>query len=254
MYRNSENRILRELALIALAVAFGLKLYPAFFGMLLLYDKQYFRAIRTAIYGLLLFFLPFLAFHEGFSGISLFFETLFSWNGGYSIEIYGLEFAGFSGKQIVNSFILIARHFFEFEITGLETIDTVATMCARVMAVVALVCGFFTKKEWARLVCCCLGFMLLQRQVMYTTSYLLIPLMVMIRDERKVNKENAVAFGALMLALMLLPMWGESIYTEYLPFARIQIALLTLFVYMIIMAVRKIKKGKETHSCDVRTA
>lgn len=41
LYRNSEKPLLRELACLALAIAAGFKLYPAFLGVLLLRDKNY---------------------------------------------------------------------------------------------------------------------------------------------------------------------------------------------------------------------
>lgn len=66
----SENRIIRELSYIALACAAGLKVYPVLFGILLLKDKQWSAAVRTIVYGGLVFFLPFLFFTGGFSNIS----------------------------------------------------------------------------------------------------------------------------------------------------------------------------------------
>ncbi|MGN1421157.1 MAG: glycosyltransferase family 87 protein [Eubacterium sp.] len=58
-YYNSENKKLRELALICLACAATMKLYPAVFGLLLLADKRYKEAVRAVIYGVLLFVVPF---------------------------------------------------------------------------------------------------------------------------------------------------------------------------------------------------
>lgn len=67
-YKN-EKAWVRELSYIALAIAFALKCYPALFGVLLLYDKRYIDALKTAAYGLIFFFLPFLFFHGGFDNI-----------------------------------------------------------------------------------------------------------------------------------------------------------------------------------------
>jgi len=73
--RKSENKIVRELSYIALALAAGLKLYPAVFGILLIRDKNIKGAVRTVIYGILAFFLPFV-FFEGVEGIKIFFSIL----------------------------------------------------------------------------------------------------------------------------------------------------------------------------------
>ena len=54
----SENRMHRELGLICLAAAFGLKLYPALFGWVLIADKRYREAARCAVYGVLFLLIP----------------------------------------------------------------------------------------------------------------------------------------------------------------------------------------------------
>lgn len=58
-YRNSESKVLREISYICLALAAGLKLYPALFGLLLLFDKKYKQAVRLIIYGILAVVIPF---------------------------------------------------------------------------------------------------------------------------------------------------------------------------------------------------
>lgn len=62
LWKDSENRILRELSFFSLAGAAGLKIYPAVFGLLLVREKRYKEAVRLMIYGLISFFLPFLCF------------------------------------------------------------------------------------------------------------------------------------------------------------------------------------------------
>lgn len=70
-----ESKIVRESAFIALAMSAGIKIFPAIFGMLLIYEKRYLEAFRLVIYGLLFFFLPFLFFEGGFYNIILFFNN-----------------------------------------------------------------------------------------------------------------------------------------------------------------------------------
>ena len=76
-YYNSENKILKELALISLAVAVAFKITPAFLGILLLYNKQFKDAIRTVIYGIIIVFGPFIFLHGGFLNIPLMFNNIF---------------------------------------------------------------------------------------------------------------------------------------------------------------------------------
>ena len=71
----SENKVKKELALLALAASFGFKLYPAIFGILLLKNKDFYGAFRAALYGILLTILP-LLFFGGFEGVSNWFDVL----------------------------------------------------------------------------------------------------------------------------------------------------------------------------------
>lgn len=76
IWHNSENKIKRELALIFIAVAAGLKIYPAFFGLLYLKEKRWKEALRLVIYGIILFFIPFI-YCGGFYSMKLFFNNIF---------------------------------------------------------------------------------------------------------------------------------------------------------------------------------
>ena len=62
-FYNSPNKILKELALISLAAAACMKIYPALFGYLLIKDKKWKEAGRCILYGMLLFVLPFFYFN-----------------------------------------------------------------------------------------------------------------------------------------------------------------------------------------------
>ena len=58
MYHRSKRAWVRELALVALAVAAGLKIYPAFLGAMLLRNRDFKAAIRTVFYGIAALVLP----------------------------------------------------------------------------------------------------------------------------------------------------------------------------------------------------
>lgn len=57
-FRNSDSKVVRELSYIALALAAGLKLYPAIFGVLLLFDKKFKDAGKLIAYGILSVVVP----------------------------------------------------------------------------------------------------------------------------------------------------------------------------------------------------
>ena len=66
--RDDETPWKREAALLLLAIAASIKIYPCVFGLLYLLEKRYREALRLIIYGVLLFLIPFLWFGglEGF--------------------------------------------------------------------------------------------------------------------------------------------------------------------------------------------
>lgn len=73
--RDSERPLLRELALVLIAVAAGLKFYPAFLGLLYLQEKRWKEAARLIVYGAVCVFVPF-AFYGGLDGLRLLLSNL----------------------------------------------------------------------------------------------------------------------------------------------------------------------------------
>lgn len=68
MVKDHQNKFVREMALISVAIAAGFKIYPALFGLIWLEEKRYKEAARLLIYGLAAFFIPF-AFFGGIHGV-----------------------------------------------------------------------------------------------------------------------------------------------------------------------------------------
>ncbi len=75
-YYDAENKFLSETALIALALATGIKLYPIVFGVLLIKKHKIAEGFRALGYIFLALFLPFF-FFEGFEAMKLWINRLF---------------------------------------------------------------------------------------------------------------------------------------------------------------------------------
>lgn len=90
LYRNDDNKILKELSLILLAIAAGIKLYPAAFGLLLFVDKKYKEALRLIVYGLVCIIAPFF-FYDGFESINDLFSNINEFSD-YSLNKLSPEF------------------------------------------------------------------------------------------------------------------------------------------------------------------
>lgn len=91
--KNSEKKFEQELAIFLFAAAFGLKLYPAIFGILYLSEKRYKEAFRLIIYGLLFFFVPFI-FFQGTMGLLAFLGNITAVNSG----VTGVTITGICGR------------------------------------------------------------------------------------------------------------------------------------------------------------
>ena len=235
-YKDSQNKWLSELSLIALAIAAGFKLYPAVFGFLLLYDKQYKKAIRAIIYGVALFILPFFLFREGINGLSIFFEVLTRHSG-----VYYLTTRGFSIDKIINSLVFVVAKIFNCEIPFESLVELLHTGPRfNILAILAALSGFFVSKRWQKVLACCLTFLLYQTQGIYILSFLIIPLLCMILEEKMLSWKNVLPYIALLFTQILLPIIdGEDALTKLsLKYGKFQVCLIILLIYIILEAIR----------------
>jgi len=240
-FRNSENAVVREVSLIALAFAAGLKLYPAVFGILLLYDRQYKRVIRTVAYGIAFFVFPVFIFKEGIEGLHYFFAELFSFTSGAE----GLSVNGFAFPNIIAAFASVLHLNPDAPIWG--SVSKIGI----VLIFFVLLCGFFSKKDWHKSLICCLAFILFADQGVYTLSFLLIPLLGILKTEEKIARDNVVPFMTLIITQMLLPILRKNGSDDVSIFyARFQLSISILYIYSIIVTIKnftlvRISKKKE---------
>ncbi|MBQ9361161.1 MAG: DUF2029 domain-containing protein [Lachnospiraceae bacterium] len=81
--KDRDSAVCREAALILIAMAAGLKLYPAITGFIYVKEKRWREGVRLLIYGLIVFFVPF-AFVGGLPALIRYLQVLFFFeNQGY---------------------------------------------------------------------------------------------------------------------------------------------------------------------------
>lgn len=81
-YYKDERTWTKELALLSLALAANIKLYPAIFGFLLIKNKDYKAALRCALYGIILFILPAIILGQNpITSTQTYIKTISSWSG-----------------------------------------------------------------------------------------------------------------------------------------------------------------------------
>lgn len=183
----SKNKVLREVALLSLAVSANFKYYPAVFGMLLLKEKRWGDALRCMIYGVVLFFLPVVFagetdFFQGFLNSFLDFES--SGHGAFSVLAGDVSM---SVKGILYRNVLVHFGFSD----GINALVT--SVCTVLLFVVTLLLVVFARKRYQELFL--LGSLCIfipSSSYWYLASFLLPSLIFFFREERRTGIRYAV--------------------------------------------------------------
>lgn len=171
----SENKILRELGYIALALAAALKGWPALLGVLLLYKKQWKEAIRLAIYGAIACFVPFLFLKGGFGNVPLWWR-----NFQLQTELY----------EFIQNKKLGWRYFIAYDATlayedKIELRD-IWSPAFNILAVFGIVTNVFQNKKWISIgVLVCIILLLPSSCEYYCLLYLLPVILLYLNEKQK---------------------------------------------------------------------
>ena len=211
-FRNSERKAVREISLILLAIAAGIKLFPAVFGMLLIYDKKYFAAGRAVFYGLMCIALPYgmmkLLMPEADPAVILIPTGAAGTQGNIAAAALTAKTAENSLTELIGNItrFIEKRSFYSYSSKGIANVFYLlyamgilppgfAKGCGMVAFLVSeavmLAAGFFCKKEWQRVFIC--GFLLLNVHsisIHYALIYLIPALLLFLVQEN--NKKNAL--------------------------------------------------------------
>jgi hypothetical protein len=204
----SENKFLREFSLVALAIAITTKMYPIVFCAMLFKDKRYKDIIKTGIYTVLLFFLPFFISYDGMESIGLMLGNL----------------SGFSGNSELNTGVqlnfarMIILPLAQFDGFSNETLETIGTAFKWLMMLLAVPAALFTKKDWkCAALCCCILYGFQGTCATYLLTLFCLPVMLLLDTEKKNSPKNYIALALMILTLGLIlsinPMNGE--FTRY---------------------------------------
>ena len=169
LYRDSDDKVIRELSYISLALAAGIKLYPALFGILLLFDKKFKDAIRTCIYGILAFALPF-AFYDGMDGFKAWLDNLKLFS---SMKSGGVEI---EGSTSLDTIFYIFKHF------GIDVHvpSFVSTLMVVLPILLLIFYAFLTDIQWKKVLAITVAMILCPGAGQsYTMVFFLIPLLLM---------------------------------------------------------------------------
>jgi uncharacterized membrane protein len=220
-YYDSENRVMREIALICLAVAVAFKMTPAVLGILLLYNKQWKEAVRAAVYGVIIVALPFLFFNGGFSNIAQMFTNMKSNVANYTSA---------DGATLYSAVL-------SFGVQASDTIETVMKIVTYAVCLFLLVAAYFYRKKWMRIAAVCLVLIILPSHSGYYCIMYFIPAIVaFLNEEEHSPSELLILFAALLIMYDIQSGIGDS-------FLNYHLALIIVTVYLVVLGIVTLFKG-----------
>ena len=190
--KDSENKVLREISLICLALAGAIKIYPLIFGAFLLNRKRLLDSVKVGIYFCILFILPFLAFEGGLKNVVLFWENMSTFQYGQNrlFELHNMSVSG-----------LISKLFRYFDST--PSIDSAAkvlsSFCTVLALVVCAVVAVFTKNDFRRAFFCASAVCIVPAvSYYYSTIFMLIPLIYYLADPCVKTQEESATLSDIL--------------------------------------------------------
>lgn len=187
---NSDNRKYRYLAYIALAISASIKIYPALFGLMIIYKKRYKEAMHTLILGILIFLLPFMAF-DGIKSLKAMIYGIF-----LSSNIQGNLGMGynFSFTNLVKIFFALNGNL-NPQISGFVKI---------IPLFIGITIFLISKEEWKKIFAITLLCTWLQEfSYTYTLLLFIVPLIVYLRDNTSLSHVTDIFYRLLFLIILI---------------------------------------------------
>ena len=178
LLRNSENGWCRELALLCIALAAGIKIYPAVFGLLYIKEHRWKEAGRLVGYGIILFVVPFI----WFGGMNGFFKWLANTR---EIQTNLATIYSIGGR--ISSFIqMICKYAYVQLPNNLDIVEWVGSAAFGVGSVVLVLLGCRRGTNWVDATLLCGICLLCPGWVgIYTVCILVLPLLMFLRETRE---------------------------------------------------------------------
>lgn len=224
-FRDADNKILRELSYISLALAAGIKLYPAIFGLLLLFEKKYKDAVRLIIYGIIAVVFPFVFFID-FNTEALSVPIL---SAAISSSKTLVAAVGDSDSPIINilsnlmSFATNKKNSLNFSSVSIQNFififdsdnTTLAKIICYITELIAFISLFFAQKKWQQVFL--ISYLMLNipsASSSYALTFVIIPFIMFLYDDKgngyaynkrpKIDRIYMVCYTLLLVPLPIL--------------------------------------------------
>lgn len=178
----SKSNVFKEMALIGLALAVSIKVYPVIFGILLIKNRDLQSAFRACLYGLLFYIIPFYYLGGVASGYS-FIINIMNATSGISYLSFG---------QIINTLFQIINQEFTLNSYIFYTI-----LGLNILYVI------YSKVEWKTILMLCLIMIQFTGSSQnYVLSYFILPIILMF------GEKNTLELNSLPILLLIInTMW-----------------------------------------------
>lgn len=253
----SPKRWQRELSLVLLAIAAGIKLYPALLAAILLKERRFADFFKTVIYTISAFFIPFLVFSGGFSNIKVFLENLSSFQGSDQVSD-----RNYSMPTFLYYFVQFANGLKLSEIPN--WVITVGGKLSSVMLLSGLFFSLFANRTWKALSLVTIALIVYPAPSFVYSATMMLPVIALFLASKEKKKADYV-YLSLFLVMLFPVQLGYLVSPDIFPFGLSVNNCLQHFAMIIIFCMltcesiinifrffqRKIKERKEAHTAQL---
>ncbi|WP_026835114.1 glycosyltransferase 87 family protein [Eubacterium xylanophilum] len=232
-YNDSENKVLREMALIALAMAAAFKITPAFLGIVLLYKKRWIDCVKVCLYFIVVGILPFLFFKGGFANILQMISNI-----QLNMSRYAL-LDGCTNKSFLLHYAVMIKG-----ADGIQSLDMlliVARIMTFIVCAVLIVAPLFWEEKWKKIMSVCVVLIILPGHSEYYCLLYMIPAIIAFLNAKERGRYDWIMMIGIFFITYSVQGILNDIFGYHLGLIIIQ---LWLFVSGIIAIVKHIKTRK----------
>lgn len=205
-YYEDSSKYLREVSILALSIAVGLKVYPIVFSVLILKDKKYIDFLKLCMYCFLTFIVPFYVFN-GLADIFTWIETA-KYVGTRNEMAIGVSYFGFT--QVLKCVLVNqAVQPYISQCIDINFILNLSRYFCTIIALLLMLNAYLTKNKWKSLLSVALIIVVSQQHSpIYNTIFIIPAFIEFINENNKFNCKNILYFICFFLLLIPWPSFG----------------------------------------------
>lgn len=193
-FYKSDNKLYSNLAYVMLGITAGIKIYPAIYGLLYLRDRKWKETFKCIICGMLLFFVPFLAFPGGLINVKVMIENIINCSNDFGTYRYGW-------KHNFNNFYNILNF-----ITDVDFKKIYIVMCIFIVLIAIIIVMTCRKIDQWKIYALLSALIILipSFSYSYNLTFMIVPLTFFLSKDNKSNTKLNYIYS-LLFVLMFAP-------------------------------------------------